>query len=63
MEQLAEALQQAKHLVVFTGAGVSTLSGLPDFRGKNGLYAKFDANKIFSLELSSGTFARLSSLF
>lgn len=50
MEQLAEALQQAKHLVVFTGAGVSTLSGLPDFRGKDGLYAKFDADKIFSLE-------------
>lgn len=29
---LAEIVQNAKHLVVFTGAGMSTESGLPDFR-------------------------------
>lgn len=35
--------------VVITGAGVSTLSGLPDFRGKDGLYNKnFDAETILS---------------
>ncbi|AEF85412.1 NAD-dependent deacetylase [Treponema primitia ZAS-2] len=28
----------ARHCVALTGAGVSTLSGIPDFRGKNGLY-------------------------
>ena len=34
---LSSLANEARHLVAFTGAGVSTLSGLPDFRGKNGL--------------------------
>lgn len=41
----------SKHLVALTGAGISTLSGVSDFRGKNGLYKQdsVDADKIFSL--------------
>lgn len=35
---LAELLQQAKHAVFFGGAGVSTESGIPDFRSTDGLY-------------------------
>lgn len=49
LEQLAEAVRGADHLTAFTGAGVSTLSGLRDFRGTNGLYKEFDADKIFDL--------------
>lgn len=30
----------AKHIVFLTGAGVSTASGIPDFRSANGLYTK-----------------------
>jgi hypothetical protein len=30
---LAQWLFEARHLVIFTGAGISTESGLPDFRG------------------------------
>jgi len=41
----------AQFAVAFTGAGVSTFSGLRDFRGKNGLYKDFDAHKIFDLGL------------
>lgn len=38
MNTLGIKLQQAKKIVFFGGAGVSTESGIPDFRGKGGLF-------------------------
>ncbi len=37
-KKLKQWIDESKHLVFFGGAGVSTESGIPDFRGKNGLY-------------------------
>jgi NAD-dependent deacetylase len=37
VSELYKWICEAKHLVAFTGAGVSTLSGIQDFRGKNGI--------------------------
>jgi len=48
--ELFRLARGARHFVALTGAGISTLSGIRDFRGKNGLYNEMDANKIFSLE-------------
>lgn len=43
IEQLREAVQNAKTIVFFGGAGVSTESGIPDFRSVDGLYnQKYD---------------------
>ncbi len=36
--QLAEWLEASDHTVFFGGAGVSTESGIPDFRSENGIY-------------------------
>ena len=39
-EQIAGWLRQARSVVVLTGAGISTESGIPDFRGPQGLWTK-----------------------
>ena len=36
--ELLELIKEAKYVVAFTGAGLSTESGIPDFRSKSGLY-------------------------
>ena len=38
--QLAERLDEAQRIVVFTGAGISTESGIPDFRSPGGIWTK-----------------------
>lgn len=42
IQSLAQWLYESKYSVVFTGAGISTESGLPDFRGPNGLWTRQD---------------------
>lgn len=55
--QLTAAIQRAglllrnsRHAVVFTGAGISTPSGIPDFRSKNtGMWERFNPMEVASL--------------
>jgi NAD-dependent deacetylase len=41
-EKVADLIVKSRKLVVFTGAGISTESGIPDFRGPRGLWSRFD---------------------
>ncbi|MDR0474248.1 MAG: NAD-dependent deacetylase [Treponema sp.] len=50
VQSLLDKITGASHCAALTGAGVSTLSGIRDFRGKNGLYNDMDAEKIFDIE-------------
>ncbi|MCH9045459.1 MAG: Sir2 family NAD-dependent protein deacetylase [SAR324 cluster bacterium] len=44
MDKLIALTRQAGRIVVFTGAGISTESGIPDFRGPGGVWEKYDPN-------------------
>ncbi|KAJ1331943.1 NAD+-dependent protein deacetylase SIR2 [Microdochium nivale] len=39
LQTVADTLGKARRVVVITGAGISTNSGIPDFRSQNGLYS------------------------
>ena len=42
IEEVTDLIRSAKKVLVFTGAGVSTESGIPDFRGADGIWSKYD---------------------
>lgn len=56
IEKLDEIIKNSKHLVFFTGAGVSTESGLKSFRGKDGLYSSLYKGKYRPEEVLSSDF-------
>ncbi len=45
IQQIANRLRGADHAVAFTGAGVSTASGIPAFRSEGGIWDQFDQSE------------------
>ncbi len=43
IEEIAGWIVKSNHIVAFTGAGISTDSGIPDFRGPDGVWTRRDA--------------------
>jgi NAD-dependent SIR2 family protein deacetylase len=41
LEAFADAIRQSREIVVFTGAGISTESGIPDFRSPGGIWSRY----------------------
>jgi NAD-dependent deacetylase len=42
IEEVADLVAKSEKVIAFTGAGVSTESGIPDFRGPGGIWSKYD---------------------
>jgi NAD-dependent deacetylase len=50
VERLADLIRERQPCVVLTGAGVSTESGIPDFRSPTGIWARYDPMEYASIE-------------
>jgi NAD-dependent deacetylase len=46
VERLAELVRERQPCVVLTGAGISTESGIPDFRSAEGIWAQYDPYEV-----------------
>ncbi|MDH4218517.1 MAG: NAD-dependent protein deacetylase [Candidatus Aminicenantes bacterium] len=44
LKSITSDIKNAKHIVAFTGAGISAESGIPTYRGEDGLWTKYDPN-------------------
>ncbi len=50
IREASNLILKSKYLIALTGAGISTPSGIPDFRSPNsGLWNRFDQTKIFDI--------------
>jgi NAD-dependent deacetylase len=58
INRVADLIVKAERVVVFTGAGVSTESGIPDFRSPGGIWERFDPDDFTYQKLISSPEAR-----
>jgi len=42
LDKASKIIKKASHITAFTGAGISVESGIPPYRGKGGLWTKYD---------------------
>ncbi len=47
IQKVADLIRQSKKVIVFTGAGVSTESGIPDFRSPGGVWQKYNPEDFY----------------
>lgn len=63
IQKLARALLQSSSTVVFTGAGMSTESGLPDFRSAGGLWKQYRPEELASTDALNRNFENFVSFY
>jgi NAD-dependent deacetylase len=57
-DRVADLITRSERIVVFTGAGVSTESGIPDFRSPGGIWDRFDPDDFTYQKFISDASAR-----
>lgn len=45
IDRLVRLINESSHTIVYTGAGISTASSIPDYRGPNGVWTQLNKNK------------------
>ena len=63
LELLRQWVQESQRMVFLGGAGVSTASGIPDFRSAHGLYQQKKAGLSYEEMLSHGYFVHHTAEF
>jgi len=58
IERLAQLVRESQKIIVFTGAGISTESGIPDFRSPGGIWSRYDPEDFTIQKFVSGPAAR-----
>ncbi|MFP4035903.1 MAG: SIR2 family NAD-dependent protein deacylase, partial [Desulfobacteraceae bacterium] len=66
LDRAADLIAEAENVLVFTGAGLSTESGIPDFRSPGGIWDRYDPSdfqyqKIVSDERAREKYWRMST--
>jgi NAD-dependent deacetylase len=63
MEQMiskgSELIRNSKNILVFTGAGVSTESGIPDFRSPGGIWSRYNPSDFYLQNIISSELSRI----
>ena len=59
ISQAAELIRNSQKILVFTGAGMSTESGIPDFRSPGGIWDKYDPSDFYLQNIISSEESRL----
>ena len=51
IDRLKEIINKSNKIVIFTGAGISSESGIPTYRGEDGLWSKYDPNIYANIDI------------
>ncbi|WP_081755844.1 NAD-dependent deacylase [Paucisalibacillus sp. EB02] len=64
MKEIIELIRSSSYTIVFTGAGMSTESGLPDFRSKErGLWTKFNPDELANVYALDNNFEEFTDFY